>query len=241
MSVSTLPIIYITGATATGKTIIGKILAGEFNLYHVSMGDLRRAHLASLQAGVPEMGESIRAHVKNNTVIPDALLAPYTTVPAVLAYHNHRASKGRGWSTDIASIMLNEAITRANDLARAKGGINGIIIDGHPLTSGNLSQEIVQQHIREYGGLTIVLESPREVARQRYLNRARLLSDNKERFEKRMELTNQVLPEFIEYMAGFGEIVRSNNDETMWIEDVYDSLLLKLKQSNAWLTFTKQN
>ncbi|KAI0442064.1 hypothetical protein F4803DRAFT_520801 [Xylaria telfairii] len=230
MSAFTLPIIYLTGATATGKSTIGKMLA-------------------SLRAGVPEMPEPIRAHIKNNTVIPEQLLAPYTTVPAVLAYHNHRASERRNWSIELASVIFDEAITRATELARSEGSIQGIIIDW-PLTSGKVSLNMVERYRSAYAGLTIVLESTRELSMERYLSRARLRGDNKEGFEKRMELTDRGLPEFIGhidkfhlkvYHGGFaGEIVRSTNDETMWIMDAYMALLSNLGQSNAWLAFTKQ-
>ncbi|KAI1752931.1 P-loop containing nucleoside triphosphate hydrolase protein [Xylaria castorea] len=242
MSLLSLPIIYLTGATACGKGTIGKMLAHNFRLYHISMGDLRREHLASIRAGVPWMADSIRKLVNNGQIIPDELLEQYETVPAVLQYYNHRASGRRGsWSIKIASAMLNEAITRVNILAQEEGLYKGIIIDGHPLSSGKVSERVVEMLKAAYVGITIVMESPRAVAKQRYLERARISNETEERFDERMATTDRVLPGFIEFMAGFGDIVRSTNDDTMSIDDAYETLLSNLQNSNAWLTFTNQN
>lgn len=239
MSLPSLPIIYITGATACGKGTLGKMLARDFGLYHISIGDLRREHLADIRAGLPGMPEHIRKLANDGQTIPDEILEPYGTVPAVLHYYNHRAAGRRGtWTINLATTMLNEAITNANTLARETGLYQGIVIDGHPLSGGVISERVVGMFRAAYAGITIVMESPREIAKQRYLERARTSSKSEEAFEKRMDFTERVLADFIELMANYGNIVYSTNDGTMSIDDAYETLLSNLQDNNAWLTFT---
>ncbi|KAI1426087.1 P-loop containing nucleoside triphosphate hydrolase protein [Xylaria sp. FL1777] len=234
MSVS---IIYLTGATACGKGTLGKRLADRFNFYHVSMGDLRREHLETIRMGVPFLDKAIQDCVRNGEPVPDSLLTQYNTVPAVIQYHNHKAKGHQSWTTEIASKMLSESLATARARARSEGkSLQVVIVDGLPLTGGKISAELVDKYIAAYAGLTIVLETPREVAKERYLGRKRLVGDNADRFEARMELTDRSLPGFIEFMAERGEIVRSKNDETMGPDDAFDTLLSELNNSNVWLT-----
>ncbi|GAW19164.1 hypothetical protein ANO14919_086480 [Xylariales sp. No.14919] len=230
-------IVYLTGATACGKGTLGKRLAAEFGFYHISMGDLRRAHLDSIKLGVPHLDEAIREFVREERVIPPDLLAQYHTVPAVLQYYNHRASGSKGWTTKLAAKMLSEELAVARALAKSQGeSVKVIILDGHPLTRGSNSSELVDIYKEVYAGLTIVLETPREVAKQRYLARARSAGNNSDRFESRMELTDSILYDFIELMAGFGEIVYSENNAAMSIDDAYNVLLSNLNKSSTWPT-----
>ncbi|KAI3333425.1 P-loop containing nucleoside triphosphate hydrolase protein [Ustulina deusta] len=234
-------IIYLTGATACGKGTLGKKLAGQFDFHHISMGDLRRTHLESIRLGVPSLDAATRECVRAGTVIPDSLLTQYNTVPAVLQYYNYRAHGHRSWTIEIAATMLSESLAAVQALARSEGeSLKVVIVDGLPLTRGKISAELVNRYLAAYAGLTIVLESPREVARERYLERARLAGDDEERFEARMELTDNVLEDFIELMAGHGEVVRSRNDETMTVDDAFKHLLSALNESNVWLTLLEK-
>ncbi|GAP91113.1 putative uridine kinase [Rosellinia necatrix] len=231
-----LRIIYLTGASACGKGTLGKRLAADFGLYHISLGDVRRAHLDAINNGVPLLrNNAICEYVKQDKVIPPNLLARYDVVPAVLLYHNHRASRHRGWTAQLAAAMMAEELSRIQEATESSGNSNaGVIVDGHPLTGGVISEEVVLMNMGQFAGLTIVIESPRETARQRFVERSRQITDNNERFETRMELTDRALPKFITLMAGFGEIVRSRNDESMTIDDAYNALLLALDRSRAW-------
>ncbi|RYC58041.1 hypothetical protein CHU98_g8180 [Xylaria longipes] len=229
-----LPIIYLTGATACGKGTLGKMLAKEFNLYYISIGDLRRAHLSAIRLGVPWMAESIREHLNEGKVIPGRLLQRYQTVPAVLRYYSLRLAGGSEWSTQTGAVMIDEELTRLNALARSEGGIRGILIDGHPLTTGKVSGEIVERLSSSYESFTIVIESPRKVARQRYRERAIMPGDNEERFNQR-DQADKALPGFLKLISNFGEIIRSRNDETMSIDDAFNTLLSNLNKSEAWL------
>ncbi|KAI0486641.1 P-loop containing nucleoside triphosphate hydrolase protein [Xylaria cf. heliscus] len=222
MSLINLPIIYLTGATACGKGTLGKMLAFNFRLYHISMGDLRRSHLDALRIGVPWMSEPIRQHIRDGEIVPRELTNPYEAMPAVLLYHNDRVSGRRSWSTETASAMLREEMVRMSALAQSE-------------------ENLVQEYRNIYAGLTIVMETPIEVARQRYLERARMPSENEARFDRRMESTLIALPGFIDLMANYGEIVRSTNDDTMSVDEAYETLIENLNQSNTWLTFTGQN
>ncbi|KAJ2987386.1 hypothetical protein NUW58_g4537 [Xylaria curta] len=236
MSLNSLPIIYVTGATACGKGTLAKLLCERFGFYHVSMGDVRRAHANTLKYGLI-IDADVRQCVENDEVIPREILARYNPVPAVFYYHNYRVHGGKGWRTHLAAIMLNEEI----DNAKAPGDreYKGILLDGHPLTGGQVSKELVEMYKEQFAGLTIVIESPRGVANQRYIERARLEVETQDRFDARMELTERSLPEFIELMRGQGDVVRSMNDASMSIEDAYDALLLELNKSSRWLALTQ--
>ncbi|KAI1282174.1 hypothetical protein F5Y07DRAFT_386209 [Xylaria sp. FL0933] len=239
MSVS---IIYLTGATACGKGLLGKMLAESFGFSHVSIGELRRAHLESIRSGLPLSDERIRQCVREERAIPESLLAEFETVPAVLHYYNHRAA-GRlnSWTVKLASKMLNEFFADVRSQAKSEGKPHQVVIvDGHPLTSGKHSAELVEMYATSYSGLTIVLESPREVSKKRYMERARQVGNLEERFEARMELTDRVLPGFLELMTKQGEVVHSRNEETMSPDMAFTHLLGVLNKSSAWLSLLEK-
>ncbi|KAI1437679.1 P-loop containing nucleoside triphosphate hydrolase protein [Xylaria sp. CBS 124048] len=223
------PIIYLSGATATGKGTLGKKLAAQFDFYHISMGDLRRSYLAQLKAGAPEMDEEVRRYIQEGKIIPEQILKRYNPVPVLLNYHNHRTVGGHSWTVKLALGMIEEKMAELRSQRPASRRCKPVIIDGHPLTAGTISIEIVTNYLRVYSGLTIVTESPRAVAKQRYLSRSRLPSEDAARFESRMELTNRALPPFLEFMALYGEVLRSQNDENMTIDEAYYALLRKLE------------
>jgi adenylate kinase family enzyme len=125
----------------------------------------------------------------------------------------------RTWTTKFASALIREKLAEA----QAAGKYKAIIIDGFPLTSGSHTEELVQEFRASYSGLTIVIESPRNLAKKRYLERFRLVTDNEERFEKRMTITVEVLPTFAAQMAKLGSVVYSMNDHET-IEEAYDVL-----------------
>ncbi|KAI0431434.1 hypothetical protein F5Y09DRAFT_354973 [Xylaria sp. FL1042] len=218
------------------------MLAESFGFHHVSLGELRRSHLASIRSGVPHLDERIRQCVREEREIPESLLAEYETVPAILQYYNRRASGNRGtWTLEIASKMLNETLADIRAQAKPEGKPQVIIVDGHPLNSGKLSARLVEMFATSFSGLTIVLESPREIAKKRYVERARQVGgDLEERFDARMELTDRILPGFIETMARHGEIIRSKNDETMSPDTAYAHLLGALNKSKAWLSLLEK-
>ncbi|KAI2642538.1 P-loop containing nucleoside triphosphate hydrolase protein [Xylaria nigripes] len=233
-----LPIIYLTGATSTGKGTLGSKLAAEFGFHHISMGDLRRSYLAKLKATVPDVDEDIRPYIIQEKAIPSSLLARYNPIPALFLYQNHRVSQAnsgrRSWSYSLALAMLEEAIAEKQALAKPDCKYRAIIIDGHPLTSGTLSADLVMKYRENYSGLTILIECPREDAKKRYLDRARLLSENADRFESRMALTDATLPAFIRLMADYGEIIRSTNSSSMTIDEAYNALVQKLRESRTF-------
>ncbi|KAI1194901.1 P-loop containing nucleoside triphosphate hydrolase protein [Nemania serpens] len=225
MSLLQTPIVYITGATATGKGTLGKRLATDFGFYHLSLGDLRRSYSKSIRAGVP--WNLLKEH--------------YDTVPAILKHYNLSVDGHRPWSTELASATIDEELAQAQAFEEVAGEYTGVIIDGHPLTSGETSSEILEIYKEAFSGLTIVIESPREVARQRYIDRARQAIENSARFETRMEATDMTLPGFIELMRGYGEVVCSTNDGTMSIDDAYNALLAELdKNSKVWHTLKER-
>ncbi|KAI1164075.1 hypothetical protein F5B18DRAFT_616803 [Nemania serpens] len=236
------PIVYIIGATATGKGTLGKRLATDFGFYHLSFGDLRRSYAKSIRSGIPWISDAIRNYVRGKKIIPQDLLKEYDTVPAILLHHNLLVSGRRTWSTELASAMVNEELAQARAFEEWGGEYTGMIIDGHPLTSGDASAQIIETYKQAFSGLTIVIESPREIARQRYLDRARLAAENSALFEARMNLTDLVFPGFVELMKGYGEVVYSTNDGTMSVDDAYNALLAELdKSSKVWHTLKERS
>ncbi|KAI1823580.1 P-loop containing nucleoside triphosphate hydrolase protein [Xylaria intraflava] len=233
------PIIYLSGATATGKGTLGKKLAANFGLYHVSMGDLRRRYLEKLRAGAPGIDHDIQQYIVEGKEIPQELLKRYNTIPAIIQYHNHRAQGLHSWTSQIASAMLEEELAELRAPGQQVGRYKAILIDGHPLTGGVVSQIFVEKYLPIYSGLTIAIDCPREVCKRRYVERARVLSENEAKFETRMALTDKALPVFLELMASYGEIVHSTNDDTMTIDDAYNALVGQLRESRVFFSLTQ--
>ncbi|KAI3336923.1 P-loop containing nucleoside triphosphate hydrolase protein [Xylariaceae sp. AK1471] len=230
-----LPIIYLTGAAACGKGTLGKMLAANFGFYHLSMGDTRRKYLEATKGAIPGMPDEINKHILEGKEIPEELLAQFNPVPVVLKYHNCRVNGINTWA--IAPDILEEKMMEA----RAEGKHKAIIIDGFPLRTGNVSKILVRHFIVPFSGLTIVIESPREVAKKRYIERARLVSENAEKFEARAERTDRALPPFIELMSELGSVVVSTNDDTMTIQDAYNALVSQLYNCPIFLTLIQRN
>ncbi|KAI1113223.1 hypothetical protein F5Y14DRAFT_462755 [Nemania sp. NC0429] len=243
MSPSQPTIVYIIGATATGKGTLGKRLATHFGFYHISLGEKRRSYGNAIRAELPSMSEAVRRCIQGGTAIPEDILQQYDPVPATLRYHNLLVGNHKRWSAELASMIIDEELAKARALEAERGGeYTGIIIDGHPVTEGQISHRVIEAYKQAFSGLSIVIESPREVAQQRYLSRARLVIEDSTRFESRMKTTDKVLPGFIESMKGYGEVVFSTNDGTMTIDDAYHALLGELdKNSKVWHTLKERS
>ncbi|KAI1176013.1 P-loop containing nucleoside triphosphate hydrolase protein [Nemania sp. FL0916] len=224
------PIIYVTGATACGKSTLAGRLAADLGFYHISIGGLCRSYIASIAAGLPGMSDPIRKCVAENTRIPQSLLDEFETVPAILQFYNH--STPSQWSIELASAMIDDEISKVRRLERERGEFTGIIIDGYPITRGTMSFELVERYEPFFSGLTIVIESPRELAEQRYISRARFPFCDKAHFKNRMRKMEPSNRAFIEVMANLGEIVRYTNDGNS-IDEAYNALLSHLNESSS--------
>ncbi|KAI0971082.1 hypothetical protein F4678DRAFT_461628 [Xylaria arbuscula] len=77
---------------------------------------------------------------------------------------------------------------------------------------GTDTAELVNMYLAEYSGLTIVLERPIELVKERYEERVQFVDDDDEHFRARMKKSDEFLSSFIELMAGHGEVVRSTNN-----------------------------
>lgn len=230
-------IIYITGHTACGKGTLGKMLAARFGFHHISLGDVRRDHLKSLREGIPSLNnQEITDYVQKGDKIPKSVLARYDPVPAVLIYYNHRTRAPRTWSLHLATVMLEEELARVRALEERERGAHGgiVLVDGHPLSAGVISSELFRKYLASYAGLTIVIESPRHVAKQRYIERARQPDTDGDHFEARMNLAERLLPPFLELVARHGEIVYSQNNGDMTIEEAHNILCSELNKSPAF-------
>jgi hypothetical protein len=211
------------------------MLAASFGFYHFSMGDARRKLLVQTKSPIPGMPDEINKLISDGQEIPEDVLAQFRPVPVILKYHNCRVKGVSTWS--VAPDMMEQTFTEV----RAEGKHKAIIVDGFPLVTGNANGVIVRHFIEQFSGLTIVLESPLDVAKKRYLERERLITDTAERFEARAERTDRALPQFLELMAGLGSIVVLTNDGTMTIDETYNALVAKLRDSPIFLTLTEDD
>jgi adenylate kinase family enzyme len=245
MEERSIPIIYLTGAAACGKGTLGKMLADKYGLYHLSIGDIRRDFLRRVQeGGIGHISDEIDKYIKARKVIPEDLLkqpeeegelflGKYKRVPAILPCYNR-------YTQNLATFPVVPAIIRENigeaqsqsQYAVGKGkGIKrhyykAMLIDGLPVTTGELNQKIVAEFKDQFSGLTIVVECPENVARSRYVERKRLETDDEEKFERRMERTGRSLPPFLALMEGrYGStMVKVVNDGSRTVEQVFEDL-----------------
>ncbi|KAJ3579380.1 hypothetical protein NPX13_g1181 [Xylaria arbuscula] len=252
-----LKIIYLTGATASGKSCLGKKLAEEYGFHHLSMEDLERSHLESIREGVPFVDEAIRDCVRKGTMIPETFLDQYDTVPAVLQYYNHRAKElakdqpgQRSWSLEIAEKMLREGLADIRTLARLEDKPSKIVIlEGLPQI-GVIWEELVKQLKDKYTGLTIVLQSSRRAVKERHAARVKSLHDEGRFFETQVDFTGRAVQDFLSSMSREDEVIysESNNKDSDGsvrnkdanVSEAFNILVEKLGNSRVWRDLTKE-
>jgi len=230
-----LPIIYLTGATACGKGTLGKMLADKHNLYHLSIGDTRRDFLKRVQEGkIDHISDEIDKHIKARGVIHEDLLkqpeeeelflGKYKRVPAILSYYNRYTQNLPTFP--VVPAIIREKIDEALDEATKGPGYKAMLIDGLPVTTGELNEKIVEEFKDQFSGLTIVIECSEDVARSRYIKRKRLETDDGAKFERRMERTQRSLPPLIALLEGRynSTIVKVVNDGSKTAEQAFEDL-----------------
>ncbi|KAI1816795.1 P-loop containing nucleoside triphosphate hydrolase protein [Poronia punctata] len=237
-----IPVIYLTGAAACGKGTLGKMLAEEFGFLHISIGDILREYRKQRDSLNPKLPpnwpESARQAIiecmKNNKPIPDNILHTFPGLlpPVVLVYHNYHVKNDTQDRKSKASWLTPQIMLE--NMKLAEGRYKALLVDGLPVTPFERNVEVINHFGKLNSGLTIVITCPVEVARERYLNRARMASENEAKFARRMEKTERILPQFIKFMEEQGTVVTAINDGTLSVEEAYRELFAKLSRSEVF-------
>ncbi|KAI0099652.1 hypothetical protein GGR51DRAFT_564898 [Nemania sp. FL0031] len=226
------PIVYITGGPGCGTTALGKQLAADFNFYYICLEDCRSNLLESIRAGIPWVSDEVRECLYDGREVPRELCSDYETVPAVIQLYNELINSNKGWTASLATAIIDEEISEIDYAEKWGAKYKGIMIDGHPLTAGNVSYEVVEKYRSSYSGLTIAISSPEAVAEKRYVNRIKAPCDDEARFSSRIKLLNKVLREFLDKTPG--QKVYFENEEDMDPEEAYHALCSKLEGNDVW-------
>ncbi|KAH8164044.1 hypothetical protein CIB48_g4202 [Xylaria polymorpha] len=233
-----LPVIFLVGSTSSGKGSLGQRLAAEFNLYHLSLGETYRALNRALRQPIPSMPEEINTCLVNQKEIPETALAQFKPghVPVVLQLHNRNVQNSK--EPNLSGEILRERIARL----KSKRSIvpRAVIVDGlHSAFSRRDSTEfkqVLQEFAPSFSGLTIHIVCPKNVARSRYLQRARSSDSTVERFEERMLKYEAFTPLLLNMLKSEGVVVETVNDDTMTIDEAYQTLLKHLDGVPLWGT-----
>ncbi|KAJ8128473.1 hypothetical protein O1611_g5161 [Lasiodiplodia mahajangana] len=231
------PIIYITGGPGCGITDFGKRLAAQFNFYYICLEDCRRTLLEQLHAGVPWLSDDIRQCINENREVTSELYSDYETVPIVIQLYNEIINGTRGWTSSLAIAIIEEEISKMNAEEESDVRYRAIMIDGHPLTAGNVSAEVVARYQDRYAGLIIAISSPAEVAQRRYIDRIKTPSDDEDRFRARIRLVARVLSEFLKNMSG--NKIYFEYEKNMTMDEAYHELVVQLREAEVWQRLTK--
>jgi len=189
----------LLGIPGSGKGTLGKKLAAEFNLHHISLGDWTRD---LCKAPIPGVSARINDLVKREVIIPDEILAAgYSNipVPAVLQMYN---CKQRNESIRSIPYALRMApfVKTLQDISSCapKSRPRAILLDGYPRTLADAKQ-LEELLGSTFPYLAISLECPSEVAMGRYLQRACKGDIELARFKHRIERFYAVNPPILSY------------------------------------------
>ncbi|KAI0396917.1 hypothetical protein F5Y17DRAFT_471353 [Xylariaceae sp. FL0594] len=242
-----IPIVYLTGPTASGKGTLGKMLADRYGLYHISI----TTSPSATRGGTSSDGSGRRAS------------APISGT---------RVEKAR--EVLVSNMDIGDGAAGDDDGSGGKSGgaarpgkkykYKAILLDGFPVTTGDLNRSLVAElsshprprprppssdpnststststspSITYFSGLTIVIECPEHIAKGRYLNRERLATDSADKFEERMDRTRRCLEPFVRMMEDeFGStVVRFvNAGEEGSVERAFEGLERVVKASETF-------
>ncbi|KAI0531668.1 P-loop containing nucleoside triphosphate hydrolase protein [Xylaria digitata] len=230
-----LPLIFLLGSTASGKGTLGARLAAEFGLYHLSIGDEYRAAKQAARTAIPEMPDEINRYLIDRMEIPpDVLNGVFDRAPFVLQLHNS-LMRGQRFDCILFNELLQEKITKVmagkGDLPRA------IVLDGLHALSIEDPDDLgytLRRITPMFSKLTIHIQCPVNVAKTRYLQRARSRHHSVERFGRRIKTHYQTLPRFLEELQNRGVVVDTVNDDTMTVDEAFRILSEKLDEVPEW-------
>jgi adenylate kinase family enzyme len=236
METTILPVIVLLGLPGSGKGTLGKKLAAEFNLQHISLGDWTRDLCKAPISGV---SARINDLVKSEVIIPDEILAAEygnAAVPVVLQMYN---CKQRNESIRSIPYALRMApfVKALQDISSCstKEGPRAILLDGYPriLSDAKQLEELLGN---TFPYLAIFLECPSNVAMERYLQRSRKGDTEVARFEERIKRFYAANPPILSYYRKRGLLASVCSDCSL--EESYQRLVSELKGHLRWELLT---
>jgi adenylate kinase family enzyme len=226
----------LLGIPGSGKGTLGKKLAAEYNLHHISLGDWTRDLCKAPVSGV---SARINDLVKGEIIIPDEILAAEygnVAVPVVLQMYNckRRNESIRSIPYALRMAQFVRALQGISSCA-TKGGPRAILLDGYPrvLSDAKQLEELLGN---TFPYLAISLECPSGVAMERYLHRARKGDTEIGRFEERIKRFYAVNPPILSYYLKRGLLVRVCSDCSL--EEAYQRLVSELEGHLRWELLT---
>ncbi|RYC60256.1 hypothetical protein CHU98_g5955 [Xylaria longipes] len=230
-----IPVIFLVGSTSSGKGTLGTRLATDFNLYHISLGETYRAMSRARRAPIPGFPQEINTCLVNRQVIPETALAQFRPgpIPVILQLHNRNVQNLK--EPNLSGEILREKIAELSGLSVVP---RAVIIDGlHSAFSRRSRAEfrqVLQEFAPSFSGLTIHLRCPKDVARRRYLQRARSVDSGVEKFEARMQNYEIFIPQLLDLLESEGTVVETLNDDTMTVDEAYQILVQNLNEVPYW-------
>jgi adenylate kinase family enzyme len=170
------------GPTASGKGTLAGRLCSEFNLYHLSLGDWTRK-LAAYP--ICDVSDRINRYVLYGSEIPSAVLQDeYKNgfVPAIVQLYNYQR---RGEIPPLKSRMPL-LLHKLNNITTQDYRPRAILLDGFPKTLTDAVEARVGFGM-SFPATAISVQCSAEVAKERYLKRARPGDTEVKRFEKRYQ------------------------------------------------------
>ncbi|KAI0592781.1 P-loop containing nucleoside triphosphate hydrolase protein [Biscogniauxia sp. FL1348] len=220
-----LPIISLLGIMCSGKGTLGPLVAAEFKLYHISIGDLLRAVCSP---PIQEAGEHINKMVENGELVPGELIDTLGRSAALaVRIHNYRVMRDIVPSR-IAFPILQEKIMELE----AEGTYRGVLLDGFPRQLDHCEEARELCFGPEFPTLVIYIDCPVEVARRRYLARARD-GDTAASFDKRLAQFEEHMPSLLRKFADEGILVSTVNEGSMTIDETYEALVTSLRAKHG--------
>jgi adenylate kinase family enzyme len=236
METTILPIVVLLGIPGSGKGTLGKKLAAEFNLHHISLGDwtrdLYKAPISGISARINDL-------VKSEVIIPDDILAAEygnVPVPVVLQMYNCKQRNENIRSIPYA-LRMAPFVKTLQDISSCatKGGPRAILLDGYPrvLSDAKKLEELLGN---TFPYLAIFLECPSDVVMERYLQRARKGDTKVARFEERVKRFYTANPPILSYFRKRGLLVSICTDCSL--EESYQRVLAELEGHLRWELLT---
>ncbi|KAI1747575.1 hypothetical protein F4782DRAFT_535235 [Xylaria castorea] len=181
------------------------------------------------------MSEEINVCLVNRQVIPESALTQFKPghVPVVLQIHNRHVRKSH--EPNLCGAILREEIA---ELMSGNTVPQAVVIDGiqnafYGTTSAQFRQ-VLQDFAPSFSGLTIYIRCPKHVALRRYLLRGRPNDSNIDSFEKRMKNHDTFTPKFLNFVGTESVVIETTNDDTMTIDEAYQTLLSNLDEVPRW-------
>ena len=224
-----LPIILILGPPGSGKGTLCKRLANEFNLYHLSVGDLLRA---SGQAPISGVSDRMNRYVSQNAPIPSNLIeaefGTYDNAPAPLQLYQCTALN----VSTPESLQLNAVGPLREECERisAQGKYRGIIVDNFQQSIGHC-EAMAEAFGKGFPKLLIAVDCKDGTARARFISRARG-SDSASRFDRRVAKFRRHYESIVQHIGASAPVVRVSTEAEP--EEAYRQLLRGLGQCESW-------